>query len=339
MEKEFESGINYCLMRIGLTLGKFAPLHKGHELLIKTAINEMDHVIVVIYDDPITNISLCIRANWIRQLFPQIEVIEGKNAPTVTGYTSEIKRIQENYILKLLNGITISHFYSSEPYGEHMSRALGAVNRVVDQNRTRIPISATKIRKDFFLNKQYVSNVVYKDLITNIVLLGAPSTGKTTLAEHLASFYNTQWMPEYGREYWDKYQVDRRLSLDQLVEIAEGHIERENELLLQSNKFLFSDTNAITTLIFSYYYHQKALKKLVDLARQAEKRYDLVFVCDTDIPYENTWDRSGIVNRKRFQKKTIEELHRREIPYYTLSGTIEERTKEAHRILSNYCKY
>ncbi|MCC5600764.1 ATP/GTP-binding protein [Nostoc favosum] len=45
---------------------------------------------------------------------------------------------------------------------------------------------------------------MYRDLITNVVFLGAPSTGKTTIASQLAKEYNTVWMPEYGREYWEK---------------------------------------------------------------------------------------------------------------------------------------
>ena len=39
---------------------------------------------------------------------------------------------------------------------------------------------------------------MYRDLVRNVVFLGAPSTGKTTLCQRLASRYRTQWMPEYG---------------------------------------------------------------------------------------------------------------------------------------------
>lgn len=35
---------------VGLARGKFAPLHRGHQHVIETALREMDHVIVVIYD-------------------------------------------------------------------------------------------------------------------------------------------------------------------------------------------------------------------------------------------------------------------------------------------------
>jgi len=38
--------INKC----GLTLGKFAPLHQGHQYVIETALTEMDEVVLIIYD-------------------------------------------------------------------------------------------------------------------------------------------------------------------------------------------------------------------------------------------------------------------------------------------------
>lgn len=326
-------------LKTGLTLGKFAPFHKGHQLMIETAIQEMDEVIVLIYDDPIINISLAIRAGWIREIYPKIIVLEGKKAPNDTGYTPEIMKIQEDYVLGVLEGKKISHFYSSEPYGKHMSLALNAIDRQVDLSRKKIPISATKIRENTFRNKQFIHPVVYKDLITKVVLLGAPSTGKSTLAEKLATHFNTQWMPEYGREYWGKHQVNNRLTLEDLKVIAETHIQKEDTFVLNSNQYLFSDTNAITTYLFSLDYHGKALHKLKSLAKIAETRYDVILVCDTDIPYEDTWDRSGDVKRKEFQQSIIDDLKSRNLNYHILQGSIEERVIKVEQILKNYSKY
>lgn len=320
--------------KVGLTLGKFAPFHKGHQLMIETAINEVDELIVLIYDDPVINIPLSIRAGWIREIYPEIEVIEGVNSPNDSGYTPEIMKIQEDYVSEVLGNRSITHFYSSEPYGVHMSAALNAVNRQVDISRNSIPISATKIREDAFKNKKFIHPVVYKDLITKVVLLGAPSTGKTTLAEKLAVHFDTQWMPEYGREYWENHQVNKRLTLEDLLKIAEIHIEKEDALILESNRFLFSDTNAITTYLFSLDYHGKALEALENLAKTAENRHDIIFVCDTDIPYDDTWDRSGDVKRKEFQQTIIEDLNARNLKYYLLKGTVDERIEQVSKVLT-----
>ena len=174
-----------------------------------------------------------------------------------------------------------------------MSTALGTIDRRVDGARERIPISATEIRSDPFAYCEYMNTLVYRDLITNLVFVGAPCSGKTTIAERLAKDLYTQWMPEYGREYWKKHQLKRRLTHEQLVEIAEGQIEREDAMLEKSNRYLFTDTNAITTVTFSRYYHGSIDPRLAELASRSVARYDLVFVCDIDIPYDNTWDQIG----------------------------------------------
>lgn len=328
------------VVKHGLTLGKFAPLHKGHQYLIETALEEMDEVSVIIYDAPeTTDVPLSVRANWLRTLYPTVNVIEAWDGPTEVGDTPEIKRKHEDYVLNVLKVRNVTHFYSSEFYGEHMSQALNAVNRQVDSDRKQVAISGSMIRQHPYRYRDYIPSVVYRDLITRVVFLGAPSTGKTTIASTLTDVYNTAWMPEYGREYWEKHQINRRLTREQLVDIAEGHLEREEKLLETADRYLFIDTNALTTYMFSLYYHNDALPRLKDLAAQAAARYDLVFVCDVDIPYDDTWDRSGDTNRKVFQKQIIADLLLRKIPFFVLCGDLDARVEQVRRILSRFQKY
>lgn len=326
--------------RVGLTLGKFAPLHRGHQYMIETALAEMDEVIILIYDAPETTpIPLPVRAGWLRRLYPKAEVIEAWDGPTEVGDTPEIKQKNEEYILARLAGRRITHFYSSEFYGDHVSRALGAVNRLVDPDRTTFPVSGTQVRQAPYQWRELVDPCVYRDLVTNVVFMGAPSTGKTTLAERLAAEYGTVWMPEYGREYWDTHQVERRLSPEQLVEIARGHLEREERCLAQAREYLFTDTNAITTFMFAQYYHGFALPELAALADRAATRYDLVFVCGDEIPYDDTWDRSGDVMRRIFQKQIVADLVMRKVPFIPITGTLEERVAQVKAVLAQYRKF
>ena len=120
---------------LGLTLGKFAPLHKGHQFMIETALQEVDELIVVIYETTVTPIPLHIRANWIRRLYPAVRVVEAWDGPDGYSDDREHEIREEQYILRLLNGEQVTHFYSSEFYGRHMSLALGSVDRRVDEAR------------------------------------------------------------------------------------------------------------------------------------------------------------------------------------------------------------
>lgn len=324
----------------GLTLGKFAPLHRGHQLLIETALAEVDELVVIIYDAPETTaIPLSVRAGWLRRLYPQARVVEAWDGPTAVGDTPAIREAHERYVIERLKIRGVTHFYSSEFYGAHMSRALGARDRRVDPGRAAVPISGSAVRADPYAARAFVHPLVYRDMVSNVVLLGAPSTGKTTLAARLAAEHGTVWMPEYGREYWERHQVGRRLTMEQLAELAAGHLEREEALLAEANRYLFTDTNAITTAMFSLAYHGAVDPRLAELAVQAQSRYDLVVVCDSDIPYDDTWDRSGDADRQVFQKQIIADLRVRRLPFLLVRGDVEARARRVGELLARHRKY
>jgi nicotinamide riboside kinase len=88
---------------------------------------------------------------------------------------------------------------------------------------------------------------------------------------------------------------------------------------------LMCDTNAFTTWHFALHYHQSALPKLTKLAEQSWQRYCLVVLCDNDIPYDDTWERSGDANRAEFQNFLINYLEQNKIKYILATGTVAER--------------
>jgi len=328
---------------IGLYLGKFAPLHEGHSFIIKKALSECDEVIIFIYDSPeVTDIPLIIRKGWIEKEFElsenKLTIVECWDAPKEIGYTKKAMVLQENYILKKLKGTKIDRFYSAEKYGEHVSIALNAKNCRVTKIKG---VSATKIRNNPYAMRSHVKPFVYKDLITKVVFLGGVSCGKSTITEAMAKEFNTKFMPEYGREYWDKHQENRKLTPNQLSEIASGHINREDEMIIDCNEYMFVDTNAITTYLFHrYYFEDKVVPfPLWNAAENSLTRYDVVFLCDTDIPYDDTEDRSGDCQRDLLQKWTIQELIIRKIPYHVLTGSPDVRRWQVNHVLSTYKKW
>lgn len=94
----------------GLTLGKFAPLHKGHQLVIETALSEMDEVVAIIYDCPdTTTLPLILRANWIRDLYSTVQVVEAWKGPLEIGQTRSNESTKTTLVLL---GLAIKGFFS-----------------------------------------------------------------------------------------------------------------------------------------------------------------------------------------------------------------------------------
>lgn len=172
----------------GLILGKIAPFHIGHSYLIETALKTVEELIFVVYNCPDKiELPTNVRANWIRTLYPSVKVIEGWDAPNEHEDTEEVKRKQENYISSLLGDTKITHFISSEYYGEHMSKHLNAINMVVDEPRKHIPMSSTKIRNNTFDLKDFVPSIVYKDILVKVAVLGFDKENIARVTANIAS--------------------------------------------------------------------------------------------------------------------------------------------------------
>lgn len=155
------------MKKIGFTIGKFAPLHKGHQYLIETALKEMEEVYVVVYETDLIDIPLNQRADWIKKLYPNVHVILAEKPPKKYGMDEESVKIQTDYLKKVLGDVPGTHFFSSEEYGKFVARDLNVKNRVVDYKREYIPISGTEIRANLDKYARYVDKIVYDDIKTN----------------------------------------------------------------------------------------------------------------------------------------------------------------------------
>lgn len=151
------------LTKVGFTIGKFAPLHKGHQYLIETALQEMDEFIIMVYETNKIKIPIEQRATWLQSLYPKAKIILAYDPPMQYGLDSNSVEIQMKYIIKHINQYEVTHFYSSEPYGEKVAEYLNIVDRRVDTQRIKFPISATNIREKIEKYKTHLPEIVYKD--------------------------------------------------------------------------------------------------------------------------------------------------------------------------------
>ena len=146
-------------MKVGFTIGKFAPLHKGHETLIEKGIKENDEFYILINETDLSDIPIETRAEWIKTLYPTAHVILGKNPPKQFGMDEKSIKIQTDYLKEIFKDIPITTFYSSEEYGKYVARDLHVENVLVEK---QITINATAIRNNPQENKKYLEDIVYK---------------------------------------------------------------------------------------------------------------------------------------------------------------------------------
>lgn len=150
--------------KIGFTIGKFAPFHKGHEYLIETALNETDELYIIIYDTDVIDIPIETRAKWITDKFNDVKIIYAYDSPKQYGLDDKSVKIQMEYLSKQIKDIPINCFFSSELYGEKVAEYLNIENRVVDISRRKVPISAETIRDNIEKNKSFLDDSVYNEI-------------------------------------------------------------------------------------------------------------------------------------------------------------------------------
>jgi NadR type nicotinamide-nucleotide adenylyltransferase len=171
--------------------------------------------------------------------------------------------------------------------------------------------------------------------IIKIALFGPESTGKTTLAKQLAAHYKTDWVPEFARDYlqkkWDKQKAI--CDLNDMLPIAYGQTQLENEKTKTAKHYLFCDTNLMVTKVFSEMYYNYCDPLLEEAAREHE--YDLFFLTNIDVPWEKDDLRDQPEERETVFSVFKQSLIDNNKPFITLSGDANLRLKKAVSIIDN----
>ena len=123
--------------------------------------------------------------------------------------------------------------------------------------------------------------------IIKVVLFGPESTGKTTLSTQLARHYHTVWAPEFAREYlqdkWNNYR--KTCENSDLIPIAIGQMQLENDLAKKADKILICDTDLLETKVYSQEYYGGFVDPKLDEAAKTNQ-YDLYLLTYIDTPWE-----------------------------------------------------
>jgi HTH-type transcriptional repressor of NAD biosynthesis genes len=340
----------------GLVVGKFCPLHLGHQRLIEFAAARCDRLIILSYTKPeFPAYPPTLRAKWLETLFPDavrlvlddaaladftLRTGSGTHLLPANDAPEEVHREFCAWVCHRMLGLSVDRVFTSESYGDGFAASLtryfsghaGTTHRVehlaYDPARATTPVSGSAIRHDPDGQSAFLPDPVRSSLVRRIGIIGGESSGKTTLARLLAERYDTIWVPEYGRELW--VARDGALLFEDLHAIAAGQIAREEAATLSARRRLFCDTTPLVTAFYS-----EAMFGRVDpaLLTMAGRRYDHILLCAPDFAFVQDGTRRDTAFRQRQHDHYVQALAAEGVPYREMTGSIMERLSLADEIL------
>lgn len=172
------------------------------------------------------------------------------------------------------------------------------------------------------------------DGLLKIVLYGPESTGKTTLAQDLAAYYQTLWVPEYMRIYLEEKRASFGTSITQsdLVPIAKGQLILEEKAIKEAKNLLICDTNLLEIKVYSKYYYKGFVPDFI-LKEATRQKYDIYLLTYIDVPWEPDPLRDRPHHRAEmfhfFEKELISEGAK----YHIIRGNRAHRLQESVKII------
>ena len=292
--------------------------------MIEAGLFYSDSLTILVCDHPRYQIPATLRAAWLQEMHPtaEIRVIED------IGYDDD-SEVWASYTKHLL-GWTPDIVFTSEDYGDGYAEVLGCRHIQVDKARLAVPISGTQIREDPYKWWDFIGSPVRAFFARRICVIGAESTGKTTLVRALAAHYRTAWVPEFARTYSDGKCISpdyAKWDTREFLFIAKTQSRFETELARQSNKLLICDTNSLVTELWHERYLGFRSPELATLSHP--ERYDLYLLTGDEIPFQQDAIRDGEQIRHSMHLRFVEEFRSLTVPGLVLEGPHEQRLQEA----------
>lgn len=293
--------------RHGLFIGKFYPPHVGHHSGIRQAASQCEELTVVVIASSAESVAVDDRVSWLRDAHPESGI-------TVTGIRCDApvdvtdQRVWAAQVAAMRAAIAaagqpfaVDAVFCGDGYGGELAAWFGAA----DERMQRLGPNATAIRADLAGRWNELAPATRAGLVTRVAVLGAESTGTTTVAgllrDHFARrggvWAHTRCVAEYGREYtaakmsagldineitWDQTDFDL---------IGAEQTRREEHAARSGSPVLICDTDAFATSVWERRYLGAA--RLDQSWAHAPHKAVYLLTDHHDVPWDDDGMREG----------------------------------------------
>lgn len=337
--------------RHGLVVGKFYPPHAGHHRLIEVAAERCERVTVVACASSGESIPLELRVAWLREWHAataHVRVVGAVDDHPIDYQDPAIWELHCAVFRAAISGAAVDAVFTSESYGAELARRFGAVHVCVDPDRTTVPVSGTAARADPIGAWPQLSPPVRAWLARRVVVVGAESSGTTTLARDLAAHYRarggvwarTQWVPEFGRELTVRKlealravnpsaeATDLEWTPEDFVLVVREQDAAEERAARLGSPLLICDTDSRATAVWEERY-LGSVSAAVRGAAQVRRPALYLLTDSADVPFTDDGLRDGEHLREWMTGRFREVLASAGVPYLELAGPRAERLARA----------
>ncbi len=314
----------------GLVLGKFWPLHAGHQHLVEEALARCDRVTVQLLATHAEDVPLAVRAAWIRELHPTVRLVAAYDETPVDFDDPAVWDLHMVVIREHLDA-PVDAVLTSDEYGAELARRLGATWVQVDPGRVEVPVSGTAVRADPGAHWGFLAPPVRAHYVRRVVVTGAESTGSTTLAQALAERLGCPWVPEFGR-HWSEVRpggLEALWHTDEFVHIVREQCAAEEAAARETPvPWLVCDTDAQATTLWHERYVGHLSPEVAAAAGAQVTPYARILTGD-EIAWVQDGMRDGEEIRHAMQDRFRATLDDDGVPWLEVSGSVEERVDQA----------
>lgn len=336
----------------GLAIGKFWPPHNGHHAMVEHLARHCDRMLIVICATQTQVPTGLERSLWMQQIHPTAEVIVVDDFCSWHFPEPCPAECSQKWAARIhaLGVGPVDLVVTSESYGDRFAELLGARHVSFDPGRTLHDLSGTGVRSSLAKHWFDLHPVTRAGMHRRVVVLGAESTGTSTLSHDLAEALDLPQTPELGRTVsWALYAVagsmdEVQWGTSEFWSIVNAQIRTE-VLALQTavdrapgalGPWLVCDTDTLATVAWWERYLGTPAGPLLELA--GSRLADLYIVTSPDgVAFDDSDPtRDGREVRLGMHERFLELVRESGRPYLIATGDRADRVEVSRTALAQY---